>query len=374
MRLGPQQIIVVLGMHRSGTSALTGLLSHLGAQTPRSLMPGDVYNPQGYWESFVFHDFHERMLAAAGTSWDSWNRVAPDWQAAAAVGPLGREAIDLLCSEFDDAPLSVLKDPRMSRLMPFWLPTLAEAGIGAKVVIVSRRAAEVARSLERRDGVSSWESLLIWLRHVLDAEADTRHVARFIVACDDLRTRWRDVARQLDESLKIGWPERSTSEDEAISRFLSSGIGSRQTASSELNGVPAFLLGLVTRVENALAGLRVDEAASILALDEVRVEFEKLVAILGDVETSVQVEPQTQIGVLQDRLVELEQREQASKAVNAELGSRCDELRAEIATLQSDIAGLQQRLSELYASKSWRVTAPLRLVWEAVTSGRRSPR
>src|SRR5262245_15299141 len=116
-------------MHRSGTSALAGLLVHLGARAPQTLMPADENNPQGYWESLAFHDFHERLLRSAGSRWDAWTRVSPEWLRRVSAGRYGDECRDLLQREFGDAPLFVLKDPRMCRLMPFWLPLLASAGI-----------------------------------------------------------------------------------------------------------------------------------------------------------------------------------------------------------------------------------------------------
>ena len=47
----PRRVILVLGMHRSGTSALTTALGHLGAVLPRDPMPASADNPGGYQES-----------------------------------------------------------------------------------------------------------------------------------------------------------------------------------------------------------------------------------------------------------------------------------------------------------------------------------
>ena len=43
--------LMVLGMHRSGTSALTRIFSLLGADLPKNLMPPSPANKTGYWES-----------------------------------------------------------------------------------------------------------------------------------------------------------------------------------------------------------------------------------------------------------------------------------------------------------------------------------
>jgi hypothetical protein len=204
-----QRALLVLGMHRSGTSALAGLLAQLGARAPKALMPGDANNPQGYWESQAFHDFHERLLRSAGSQWDAWTQVSPEWLHRASAERYGDECRDLLQREFGDAPLFVLKDPRMCRLMPFWLPVLASAGIAATAILVVRNPHEVARSLLRRNALASTSSMLIWLRHMLEAEAETRLIPRTFVRCDDLLDRWPEVAEQIGTDLDINWAFRS---------------------------------------------------------------------------------------------------------------------------------------------------------------------
>ena len=65
----PRQAVLVLGMHRSGTSALTRVVSLLGATLPGNLMPQTSDNEQGYWESYDCVNLNNALLAAAGTTW-----------------------------------------------------------------------------------------------------------------------------------------------------------------------------------------------------------------------------------------------------------------------------------------------------------------
>src|SRR5438552_705120 len=81
---------------------------------------------------------------------------------------------------FDDEPLAVLKDPRICRFVPFWLDVLGEIGAQPRIVIPVRSPLDVAESLKLRNGFSSSKSLLLWLRHTLDAEAETRKLSRSI--------------------------------------------------------------------------------------------------------------------------------------------------------------------------------------------------
>ena len=61
-----RQALVVLGMHRSGTSALTGVLERLGAGGPENKLPPNEFNVKGYGESRVFMRLHDRFWSRPG--------------------------------------------------------------------------------------------------------------------------------------------------------------------------------------------------------------------------------------------------------------------------------------------------------------------
>lgn len=66
----PRTAYLVLGMHRSGTSAVTQLLALAGAQLPTNVMPGDEHNAKGYFEPWKIAIFNDERLRAAGSAWD----------------------------------------------------------------------------------------------------------------------------------------------------------------------------------------------------------------------------------------------------------------------------------------------------------------
>ena len=57
---------LVLGMHRSGTSAVTQLLALAGASLPANVMPGDEHNEKGYFEPWKIAIFNDERLRAGG--------------------------------------------------------------------------------------------------------------------------------------------------------------------------------------------------------------------------------------------------------------------------------------------------------------------
>ena len=200
-------------MHRSGTSALTRVLSLMGCQLPKKLIgaiPDD--NEKGFWESAPITDLNNEILSSAGSSWDDWRAFDSGWYSSPVARQFRECAQDLLHEEFGDSRFFVLKDPRLCRLFPFWNDAIA--AFGAKVLVISpiRNPHDVALSLESRDGIDRSIGQLTWLRSVLDAEISTRRSSRTFVRYESLVAEPHQVMDSVARSLGISWP-RSVSAD-----------------------------------------------------------------------------------------------------------------------------------------------------------------
>ena len=201
--------ILVAGMHRSGTSALTRLLVGLGCDAPKTLMPADDYNAKGYWESTEIAGLNDDILRSAGSSWDSWEHFGTYWYASPVADGFRARAQTVLANEFSDSALFVLKDPRICRLMPFWLAALQDFGATPHVLLPLRNPLEVAASLHHRDAIEPPFGLLMWLRNVLDAEAESRQCNRAILRYEELLVDWHETATRIGRDLSISWPRQS---------------------------------------------------------------------------------------------------------------------------------------------------------------------
>ena len=201
--------ILVLGMHRSGTSAFAGMLAKLGATPPKTIMPPTADNPLGYWESLEFEKFHGKLLASAGTRWHEWELLNPNWFNSHEAKNFAAELQNLVKQEFGNASSFIIKDPRICRFLPFWLEQLENLKITPKLVITLRNPLEVAASLEKRDGISFTDALLIWLRHMLDAEIASRNIPRSIIQYEELLFDWRSVLEKVSSELDLHWPKMS---------------------------------------------------------------------------------------------------------------------------------------------------------------------
>jgi hypothetical protein len=213
-----------MGMHRSGTSALSGILSTLGAQHPRTLLPPNDDNPRGYWESHRLMVFHDQLLREAGSSWSDWDSLDPEWIDSSAADTFRARLPELIAQEFGKARLLLIKDPRISRFPRFWLDSLARLSITPKVVICVRHPGEVAQSLEARNDFGKMRSQLLWLRHMLDAEFATRGIERSFIHYDTLLRDWSGQTRKLGKDLKIRWPRRYSDVATEIEHFLTSSL------------------------------------------------------------------------------------------------------------------------------------------------------
>ena len=165
---GRSRGVLVVGMHRSGTSAVARVLNLLGLPLCEAsdLMPHVNGNPTGHWESLTLMRLNERLLAELG---GQWNSVPDIGGPVARWHGLARHAAEARSTFLRLHPTAtwVWKDPRLCVLLPFWRTVLA---CDPPVVLVLRHPLEVAASLAKRDRVPQWQTLRLWersLRHAL---------------------------------------------------------------------------------------------------------------------------------------------------------------------------------------------------------------
>jgi hypothetical protein len=157
---------VVVGMHRSGTSATAHTLVELGLSTPRAgdLIGANQYNERGHWESKRLSRFDENVLRQLGGTWSAPPTMSAGWEDAAdaRVKELRSQAAEL-AADILPRPPAVMKDPRLCLLLPFWRKVLPEDPVA---VLVFRDPLEVALSLQRRNQFPLTLGLALWHRYV----------------------------------------------------------------------------------------------------------------------------------------------------------------------------------------------------------------
>ncbi len=244
--------IVVAGMHRSGTSAITRIVNLLGADLADDLIPAGIGNEHGHWESRAVQALHNELLAELASDIYSPLGIAPGWFDSAAARPWIDRAQALLATEYPHSPLFVIKDPRITLVLPLWRQALRESSIEPRFVLPFRSPGAVARSLEVRErrlasgrALPHAQGVAVWLRYVLAAEKHTRGAARSFVAFDDVLADWRATFARVGRQLGIAWPNEGRADDR-IEAFLD-----RKPRDSDTGDAPDGVIDRVCRSVHA---------------------------------------------------------------------------------------------------------------------------
>jgi hypothetical protein len=187
--------IVVLGMHRSGTSVVTEIIRALGSHAGESaaLTPPDIFNPGGYWEHKPAVELDNEILDALSANWtDRIVHADPARLTAEQRGTYVTRAKEATQSLRGHGSF-VIKDPRMSLLFPLWREALGDP----VCVIVWREPVAVAQSLLTRDGQPLLSGLAAWEHHCRTILRDTEGLPRLLVSYEALVADPVAVTREL---------------------------------------------------------------------------------------------------------------------------------------------------------------------------------
>ena len=166
-------LLLIVGMHRSGTSLLGSLLPNCGIAMPGSLINGDHNNPEGYYERTDISDLQEQLLIDLERWWPSSNGVLPlpdEWLQADSTKSAAQRLSSILKQESQKQTAAwAIKDPRTSLLLPLWRQVCGELNIPLRLLLAIRDPQEVMVSLMNRDrtytGMDAWRAQQLWWRH-----------------------------------------------------------------------------------------------------------------------------------------------------------------------------------------------------------------
>jgi hypothetical protein len=410
--------IMALGMHRSGTSALTRVISLLGATTPTRLIGADANNESGYWEPALLNALHDEMLAEAGSRWDDWRAFDPATLEGTRLDQFKERIKTLILEDYGSAPLFVLKEPRICRFVPLYQDILTEIGISPCYVLPHRNPLAVIASLAKRDGMTMGFASLLWLRHVLDAEAATRAKPRLFLSYEAFLEDWRTDVDRMAKALNLKWPRGIEEASAEIESYLSRDLQHHAPKFSDLERDPK-IAGWVKQAYEAISKLvkQAKDATALTALDRVKAEFEATASVFGEASFPELAERENRLVAARDHFVgavqrkqtenerleaeakrleeEAEARDRQIKVLSADVALKKQEietlthdleaeisnsaerileyhnnvenLKGDLVTAQAEAKKLQADLNDVYMSTSWRISSPIRVTKRAVS-------
>ncbi|MBL39628.1 MAG: hypothetical protein CMP07_14605 [Xanthomonadales bacterium] len=195
--------LLIIGMHRSGTSAVARIVNMLGFNLGPSESMGEPSsdNPKGFWEQLPVRNLNDFLLRSVGATWDNPHSFAVDNLTERTRFNFFRLADRFVSRLRGDAPWAI-KDPRLSLTMDAWRPLLQEPA----VLFVYRNPIEVAGSLQARNNFPIRYGLALWEKYVVEALENSRGLPLVTVDYQDIVSDPVGTTGRLEKQLSEYFP------------------------------------------------------------------------------------------------------------------------------------------------------------------------
>ena len=256
--------LFVLGMARSGTSALTRVLSLCGGTLPAGMLGASASDPTGFWEPRAAVYINEAILHRHGSAgFDLTLRLQEEGAFDAEEKAACIAKIRAFLTTLPAAPLVVIKDPKITALSGMWFEAARMAGFNVMAVIAVRHPQEVTASFAAAVRASPEFASALWLKYSLLAERDTRGLPRVFVEYANFVEDWRREVKRISVALAI---DLSTRDEAAIEEFLTPDLHRQRHCGPVAE---PFGADWISAVYEALRAAARDEPLDESALDRV---------------------------------------------------------------------------------------------------------
>lgn len=389
----------MLGMHRSGTSAITKGLELLGVELGNNLMPAAKgNNERGFFEDLDIHNFNQRLISEALDN--DWDRLEP-----LQLDRLGAEhraaAKRLLQEKLPERRPFAFKDPRVSLLQPLWETVFDSLAIDHRYLICVRNPLSVAGSLFKRDRLHPLKAQLLWCHYMLAALRHTQGKHRVFVDFDRLFEAPVNELERIATAFELPLPDREAADVRAYATdFLAPALRHNHSHAEQLEdprqalALTRDLFRLLKRQADGRCADEIDDGQ----LRELESRYEGLLPIRQDLDRIYSDRDGLEKHLLMisnDHFNLLENAEGLSRPVSLDawreyytrelrrdliqarrdeahqrqlLQHECWRLEDQLKIAQAQNQGTQLELQRIYASNSWRLTEALRALRRALVT------
>lgn len=204
-----RRVVVIVGMHRSGTSLTASILQAIGVDLGGHLIEADHHNRAGYFEHEGIVRLNRAILEQLDRGWVGPKGTLPlpeGWWLRDELRPIRAQLTEIVRQEMAQGEsIWGIKDPRISRMIPLWREIFDDLGVTPSYVLSVRHPAAVSASLGTRDAISPEKAQLLWLEHNLEAVGQAGEQLARVVEFDRWFTSGEEQARELAAALEIPW-------------------------------------------------------------------------------------------------------------------------------------------------------------------------
>ena len=374
----PSKLIFVLGMHRSGTSAITRGLQVLGVSLGENLLPPVAHdNPKGYFEDADFTAFNAELLKVVDSDWNMVSALnAEHVQRLIELGYISR-ASDLLKSKMADAKAYAFKDPRAAKLIQFWNFVFDHAGLEPSYVLSFRNPLSVVKSLKKRGDGSSESGYLLWLNYVIESLIGSAGKNRILLDYDNFIQSPESELHRLGNALGLKINQDELYQYKNI--FLDETLRHTRYDVNDLAldpMCPPCVLEIYSCLQSLVVNNKSVDHPDVLAkINAWTTEFERIqpalnlvdskshqIARLGQTLTETMAERDAQIAHLGEIAVDRNNQVASLGQALAERDAQISHLNEILITRDHQISNLSASINEIRSSSSWIITSPIRKV------------
>jgi hypothetical protein len=217
-----KQIYVVLGMARSGTSAIARGLQALGIPLGHQLTPGSQkWNPKGFFEdNDIVYKINRRVLHALDQSWMGVGLIEESRYKDDDIANLKKMANTLLQQRMASTMYWGFKDPRTAKILPFWQSLFADLTLNEHYLIALRNPLASACSYQRVTGTDVEVGLLLWMMHLIPAVEATIGKKRIMVSYEAMLKNPLQQLERIKQGLGIPDLAGQAERDDYANEFL----------------------------------------------------------------------------------------------------------------------------------------------------------
>ena len=382
------KLVVVLGMHRSGTSAITRALRVLGVDLGEKLIPQKFDNPKGFWEDEDLTLLDIEMLQAVESDWDSLRPVQPKDDEILHKKGYASRAAQLLYEKTSAVELFGFKDPRIARLLPFWKGVFAQSHLEPRYILVIRHPLSVYKSLAERNGFDAEKSSFLWLEHIVQCLVETVGERCMVVDYDRLmqspEAELGRMSRELE--LEIDPDELKIFKEEFLDQGLRHTVYSLEDLLRDPS-TPQVVKEIYTEMLSvASATIRLDDSEfrkkiaqwkqELDSLNLVLVWTDKLdskIKVLTEETRARQEELKARVedvsalrGEVRDRTEDIKTLQADIQVITEQNALQIDKLTQDVDTLAAGLRDWEDRWADLQMGMAWKLMQKMRALYHSV--------